>query len=138
MCICLCVCLCVCVHVRVSLCGCVCVWVCLCVHACLSICLCVRTFVFVSVYASNHFYNTNHLLIHWMINYKTVSAVLWIVACLEAKLGTNASTIPVTIGSSWLHNRRTTLLNASRHLNSLYYCHLLDEEAMHTNKKQIS
>ena len=78
----------------------------LCMHACVGT-------TYVSTCALNH-YHTHHLLMHWVINSKTVSAVLWIVACLEAKLGTNASTILVTIGSSRSHNRGTILLNASR------------------------
>ena len=78
----------------------------LCMHACVGT-------TYVSTCALNH-YHTHHLLMHWVINSKTVSAVLWIVACLEAKFGTSASTILVTIGSSRSHSRGTILLNASR------------------------
>jgi len=51
---------------------------------------------------------------HWVISSSTVSAVLWMVACLEAKLGTKASTMLVTMGNKRSPNRGTMLLNASK------------------------
>ena len=115
---------------------------CVCVCVCLSVSMCVYAHmsVFDYVCTINHFLNTHHLLIQWMINSKTGSAVLWIVACLEAKLGTDASIILVTISSSRSPTKQSHYLMASGYVNSLYCCHLLEEEVMYetlTNKQHI-